>query len=342
MSDEELSQSDPSKARFVQALTVELARRTEIPIPFDDATALVRLQARMGSLKGRRQHAASRSGKRGENERGGTRTLRRWVWVLGAVATPAIAFFIFQIGSARTPGITRSYTTGVNQQSTVTLDDGTRVTLAPQTTLRLLDFSNRNRTVSVDGKAYFEVTHTAGAPFQVRSGSVMTQVLGTAFLVDHAAHSARVRVAVEEGKVLLSSTARTNADVTVTAGYVGEISDSLTTINAVADSTPGTEWLHGKLVFYNVPVAVVLQTLSRWYGYQFRYADSTLSQREVTIGVSVRSSASALATLEQILKVNLTVMGDTVTLTPQTDRRVKGMPRVRSYDVWTPTSEVGR
>jgi transmembrane sensor len=224
----------------------------------------------------------------------------------------------------------------------VTLDDGTRVTLAPQTTLRLHGFSQYQRTVSVDGKAYFEVAHAAGAPFEVRSGSITTRALGTAFLVDHAPHGTRVRVAVEEGKVRMFSTVRTNAEVTVTAGHVGEITDSSATIHAVVDSEPGTEWLQGQLVFYNMPVAVVLQTLSRWYGYQFRYADSTLSQRDVTISVSVRSSASALATLEQILNVNLTVVGDTVTLTPQASQRMKGIPRVRSYDVWTPTSEVGR
>jgi transmembrane sensor len=230
----------------------------------------------------------------------------------------------------------------VNQQGILTLDDGTRVTLAPQTTLWLLNFSNHTRTVAVDGSAYFEVIHTAGAPFEVRSGTVTTQVLGTGFLVEHASRSPRVRVAVEEGKVRVSSALRPNAGVVVTSGYVSEVTDSTTTVSAAIDSTLETQWLNGRLVFYNAPVAVVLQTLTRWYGYQFRYADSTLPHRDVTIGLSMRSSASALATLEHILKVSLTVTGDTVTLTPQVDGRVKGIPRVRSYDVWTPTREVGR
>lgn len=272
----------------------------------------------------------------------GTQTLRRVGWSLGAVATLLGIFVLVRLGSSRLPEVTRSYTTGVNQQGLVTLDDGTHVILAPRTTLQLVRFSDRRRVVSVDGNAYFDVTHTTGAPFEVRTGSVTTRVLGTAFLVDHAPSSSRVRVAVEEGKVRIVNTARVNADVTITAGHVGEMTDSLTTVNAVVDSAPGTEWLRGKLVFYNMPVAAVLQTLSRWYGYQFRYVDSTLSQRKVTISVSVRSSASALATLEQILNVSLTMTGDTVILAPQVERRTKGMSRIRSYDVWTPISEVGR
>jgi transmembrane sensor len=263
------------------------------------------------------------------------------MWSLGSVAMLVATFFIVKLGSSRTLSITRSYTTGVNEQGIVTLDDGTRVTLAPRTTLSLVGFSTRHRTVSVDGKAYFEIAHTAGAPFEVRSGVVTTRVLGTAFLVEHTSRSARVRVGVAEGKVRMSSAARTSADITVTAGNVGEIFDAVATVRPVVDSALNTEWLDGQLMFYNAPVAAVLQTLSRWYGYQFRYADSTLSRRNVSIAVSVQSSAAALSTLEQILNVSLTVTGDTVTLTP-TDRRVKGTPRVRPYDVWTPTSEVGR
>jgi transmembrane sensor len=251
-------------------------------------------------------------------------------------------FFLVRHTSSHAIGTTQSYATGVNQQGIVMLDDGTRVTLAPQTMLRLIGFSKQNRMVFVDGKAYFEVSHTAGAPFEVRGGSVTARVLGTAFLVDHAPHSTRVRVGVEEGKIRVINASRASEARTITAGYVGEFTDSLTTVTAVIDSAPGTEWLHGKLVFYNTPVAVVLRTLSRWYGFQFRCADSTLPERNVTIGLSARSSASTLATLEQILSVNLTIVGDTVTLIPLAEQRTKGTPRIRSYDIWTPTREVGR
>jgi transmembrane sensor len=261
------------------------------------------------------------------------------------VAVFVLTLFVLQSGSRFMQGVTRSYTTGVNQQGVLTLNDGTRVTLAPQTTVRLLGFSPRARTVSVDGKAYFEVAHAGSAPFEVHGGSVTARVLGTAFLVDHALHSSHVRVAVEEGKVRVFNAARTGAAVIVTPGYVGEITDSSQLVTAVNDSMAGTEWFRGRLVFHHAPVATVLQTLSRWYGYQFRYADSTLLQRNVTVGISVRSPALALATLEQLLRVNLTVHGDTVTLAPQTERtegRKENISRIRSYDVWTPIREVGR
>jgi ferric-dicitrate binding protein FerR (iron transport regulator) len=251
-------------------------------------------------------------------------------------------FVIPQFGSLRMPGITRRYTTGVNQQGILTLGDGTRVTLFPQSTLWLNGFSKDHRIVSVDGKAYFEVAHATGAPFEVRSGAVTTRVLGTAFLVDHAVSGTRVRVAVAEGKVRISNAGRTHPDVMVTGGYVGAITDSSMTVTAVEDSLSRAEWLNGQLVFHHMPVGTVLRTLSRWYGYQFRYTDSTLSRQNVTVGLSVQSPALALATLEELLQVSLTITGDTVTLTPHAEGGEKGRSRIRSYDVWTPVREAGR
>jgi len=105
---------------------------------------------------------------------------------------------------------------------------------------------------------------------------------------------------------------------------------------------PGTEWIQGKLVFYHVPVSTVLATLSRWYGYQFQYADSALAQRSVTVAVTMQSPSTAFATLEEILRVNMMLAGDTVTLTPQPVKNLKRHPYEKAHDVWTPSREVGR
>ena len=95
-------------------------------------------------------------------------------------------------------------------------------------------------------------------------------------------------------------------------------------------------------MFRDTPLATILQTVSRWYGYQFHYADSTLGTRRVTMMVSTSSSAKALAAIEQVLMVNLAVVGDTVTLIPKSPRSSRSTPRIQTYDVWTPSREVGR
>jgi ferric-dicitrate binding protein FerR (iron transport regulator) len=239
----------------------------------------------------------------------------------------------------------RVYATASGQSAIITLDDSTRIMLAPRTKLRLTQFGLSSRTVALDGQAYFEVTHAAGAPFVVRTGSIATQVLGTSFLVRHYADDEQVHIAVVEGKVRVGPHATNSGampkPLTLTAGYAGDITDSTVVVNTV-DLTPETDWLRGRLVFRHASVVQVLQTLSRWYGYQFRCSDSALTRERVTLALNAQSSAEALSTLEQILSVHLTIVGDTVTLTPHAGGASKGPQRRQGYDVWIPTREVGR
>jgi ferric-dicitrate binding protein FerR (iron transport regulator) len=130
--------------------------------------------------------------------------------------------------------------------------------------------------------------------------------------------------------------------MTLTAGQVGDMTDSTTQLITTDDLAPDTEWASGRIMFRHTPLAKVLQTVSQWYGYQFRYADQALGAQSVTMIVSTRSSAEALAAIEQVLAVNLTVVGDTVTLVPRPPQSSRSTPRIRTYDVWTPTREVGR
>lgn len=271
-----------------------------------------------------------------------TRSTRYIAWSLGLIAAAAGVFLVTRPHGERSSATSKIYATSAGQQGFMTLVDGTRVTLGPRTTLRVTPFDANARTIDVDGEAYFEVARSSSVPFVVRSGTFTTRVLGTAFMVRHVPGQAHIVVAVAEGKVRVTHETSDRREMTLTAGTIGEMQDTTSTIRTVDELAPGTELLHGKLVFHHTPVSTVLETLSRWYGYQFRCSDPTLARQYVTIGVSVRSSAAALASLESILDVTLNVTGDTVTLTPQNTRPVPGTPRVRAYDVWNSTREVGR
>jgi ferric-dicitrate binding protein FerR (iron transport regulator) len=271
-------------------------------------------------------------------------SLRKWGGIVVA-SIAAIIVFAMRTTSVHHTGLTRTYATGPDQQATVTLDDGTRVTLAPRTTLRMLAYDLTGRTVQLDGdggEAYFDVAPSAKAAFTVRSGVFTMRVLGTTFMVRHPAGTAQMHVAVAEGKVNVSAASRWRPSVTLAAGAIGEVDDSTVHVTTVNDLAPGTEWVHGRLVFRDMPVSAVLKTLSQWYGYQFRCEDNTLALRTVTIGLNMKSSAAALAILEDVLRINLSVIGDTVTLTPRIAQQDKHIPRLRSYDMWIPTREIGR
>jgi len=82
-----------------------------------------------------------------------------------------------------------------------------------------------------------------------------------------------------------------------------------------ADSAQAyTTWTNGQLVFRAAPMTDVLATLSRWYGYQFRLADSTLATQSLTAVLDAGSSARAFSTIKLLLHVDFTFDGDVVTL----------------------------
>lgn len=275
-------------------------------------------------------------------------------WVLGGVtAALGIVGAVVAFRHANSSGdqapthFGARYATATAQRATITLDDGTRVTLAPQSTLRVAtEYGRDTRDVTLDGEAYFDVRGSHERPFLVRTGGVTTRVLGTTFSVRRYVGDARVQVAVTSGKVLVSS-GRSSAHalhaMTLAAGSVAAATDSTVVLLSADSAQAYTTWTNGQLVFRAAPMTDVLATLSRWYGYRFRLADSALAQQNLTAVLDAESSAKAFSTIKLLLNIDFAFDGDIVTLrshaphsSPDTRRR-DGSPVFT-----TPHVEVGR
>src|SRR5690606_9086129 len=88
----------------------------------------------------------------------------------------------------------------------VTLDDGSQVSLQPQSTLTISEnFSSGARVVSLRGEAFFDVERDTLRPFYVYAGDVVTKVLGTSFTVRAIESDKKITVAVKTGKVSVST-----------------------------------------------------------------------------------------------------------------------------------------
>jgi len=261
------------------------------------------------------------------------------------VAAGLVCLLLVALFSRRTTGHDprRTYTTTTGQRLSFRLPDGSRVTLAPRTILRVpADFGVRTRTVSLTGEAYFDIAQATTAPFLVQTGAVQARVLGTAFGVRHYSDDTDVRVAVSTGKVGLSVHPFTTPEAVVTAGHVGNVSDSAGTVVVSSDAISYTDWRTGRLVFHMAPVPEVLATLGRWYGCQFKLADPALASQHVTTSMDYRSSTEALGVLQLILDVDITVDGDVITLHPRRQSHAPTRGRRAVQDSFSTHLEVGR
>lgn len=85
------------------------------------------------------------------------------------------------------------------------LADGTKVWLSPNSKLNYPDqFNGSKRIVSLDGEAFFEVSHDAAHPFIIQTGKVSTKVLGTSFNVSAYKDQPAIDVTLVTGKVAVS------------------------------------------------------------------------------------------------------------------------------------------
>lgn len=110
------------------------------------------------------------------------RTLYRYAAVAACVLFLAGgAFYAGRMHKAPTEVRSLSYQS-VGGKSKVILPDGTLVWLHAQSELTYdTDFGSDNRSVSLDGEAYFEVTSNKEKPFIVHAGELAVKVYGTKF-----------------------------------------------------------------------------------------------------------------------------------------------------------------
>jgi transmembrane sensor len=350
----------PDEAARVRAWVAADPRRRNVDaIAFGAAAEVMeaawgRVADRLGARNTVRVPAAAHAGllrKRLPLVPPSSRGMRMWrvgalAGVFVAMASGAGVWGWFTRG--RAPTVAHRYATGIAQVTTVRLPDGSRVTLAPRTSLLVPgDFGRDARNVSVVGEAYFEVVPAPHTPFTVDAAGARTRVLGTAFSVRRYANDTATRVAVATGRVAVvgASKARTRIRPTLvlSAGMVGIVTDSTTVVEERRDVAPYITWTNGAIDFNEAPIPQVLAELERWYGITFVLTDSTLARRHLSATLNYHERGDMLNALKQLLDVTMTFHGDTAMLWP---RRSAAQPSRRHpvLDSLTthPNNEVGR
>jgi ferric-dicitrate binding protein FerR (iron transport regulator) len=230
----------------------------------------------------------------------------------------------------------RVYTTTRGEQRTLTLGNGTRITLAPATTVRM-----RGAVADLTGEAYFEVASHDRTSFVVQTGRITTRVLGTAFTVRRYPSDSAVRVAVIDGRV---STGTSRAPITISAGQAARVTDSIAVLQSSDDAMTATAWTRGQLVFKWVPLRDVVGELSRVYGTEVRVTDTTLAKETVRLDVSIREQSlnQVLDVIGAIVNARAVKSGNAFMLTPGRDRRGNRYGGSDSHHITTQERSYGR
>ncbi len=157
----------------------------------------------------------------------------------------------------------QTFRTGIGQKTTVTLADGSVVTLDTDTVLRT-DDSGRERRMYLDkGRAFFRVAHNPARPFVVAADGRTVTALGTAFDVRV---DGGFEVTLVEGKVRVEQPAllRPTQVAELKAGQRIEATSPREWIVKPTDVSRDTGWVQGRLTFVDQPLAAVAEEMNRY------------------------------------------------------------------------------
>jgi transmembrane sensor len=123
----------------------------------------------------------------------------------------------------------------------------------------------RDRKLSLNGEAYFNVFHDTSRPFVVDAGELTVTALGTKFNVSSYNDEENMEVVLEEGRILVRNKKMdkaliVNPDELIT---YDKVKDGFSTL--LVQPKKYVSWTEGKLVFRNDPIDVIARRLGRWY-----------------------------------------------------------------------------
>ena len=176
---------------------------------------------------------------------------------------------------------------GNQERFTVSLSDGSTITLDAGSELKYPTKFRESRDVYLNGEAYFDVARDDGKPFQVHAGKALVRVLGTKFNVRNWNDKYNVVVTVNEGKVSLQSEDTNIPDKVVLIKDQQSIMglDGRPSGPKIVDATKYTRWMNNEIHFENATVREVLAQLERWYNFTFELPDTSIGNQALTIHI---------------------------------------------------------
>jgi transmembrane sensor len=203
------------------------------------------------------------------------------------------------------------YQTGIGEQRSVVLDDGSVVTLNTSSEIEVR-LAKDHRTVQLlSGEALFQVAHDPARPFDVAAGKTTVRAVGTEFNIDRRASATTVTVV--EGKVAVftdddpGAHAGLNkvADLAVVAGEQLIVAPNATPHAAPADIAMATAWTQRKLVFEHRPLGEVADEFNRYNRERIEIQSPQLRDQEITGVFEANNPESFMTFLAKIPDVTV-------------------------------------
>ncbi|HKI45994.1 MAG TPA: FecR domain-containing protein [Balneolales bacterium] len=230
-------------------------------------------------------------------------------------------FILYYTGtfSPGKPDIAVTYhtiTSNSGQRIKLSLSDGTKIVLAPESELKIPStYNHPNRKVLLKGEAYFSVKHSDTHPFQVNINQSIVKDLGTKFDLRSYPSEDHVKVVVAHGKVSIQAPdVAQSTPLVVTPGYMGEINfNKKSAAVTPVDAKHFMSWINGDLSFKDASFPEIARSLKRWFDLKAVIYNKSLASQLITTRFSSRQPIDDVAqALALSLNLDYKVRNDTL------------------------------
>lgn len=203
-------------------------------------------------------------------------------WIVGAAATIIIliigGIYLFNIENN-----IEQYNTIIvpaGQRINLILSDNTNLWLNANTEFKYpTEFSKKNRTVYLDGEAYFEVSKDENKPFIVKTSKGDVHVTGTSFNVEAYSKFDNFVTSLFEGGVDIYI--KDNKSVTLFPNELGILENNQFLIKNITDNDHYL-WKDGLISFRNKGIEEILISLEKYFDIEIQINTSNLPQHTYT------------------------------------------------------------
>lgn len=240
------------------------------------------------------------------------------------IAVPAVAaMLLIGVGifslMKRAPEMVK-FSSSDQMSASMQLPDGSHLSVNTNTVVQYPEkFRGKTREISLEGEAFFEVSHNPERPFVVHAGGLDIKVKGTSFNVKTINSGEFVEVSVNTGIVEVYPAGDKSMDeenhITLSAGEKATYNNHYGSIvKGVNDDLNLLSWKTGILIFRESRLKDVFESLEIKYKVSFILNNPELSNQRLTARFENESLREVMESLSLIFNIEYEIKDEQVVL----------------------------
>lgn len=202
------------------------------------------------------------------------------------------------------------------ERSQLVLPDGSTVKLNGNSKLKFpVHFNKKDRTVFLEGEAFFDVTHQPSKPFIVKTSAISIEVLGTKFNVSSYANDPYILAYLETGKIKISGASIKNKSYFLSPSEAFKFDKTSTEFSkTIINDKRYSDWTKGILTVKGETIEELAKKLERRFNIQIYFSDEEIKTHTYSGSIKDEELKTVLEALKFTSSLNYSINGKKVNL----------------------------